>query len=223
MSWRVVCNRRRIGATVPSVATALHEKEGFVNNLTSNPEHREQVAKWAEENAHKTAIVAVESGWDDQAVGRVLGVPLGASIRKSIMPGIMTLKAENERMNAMLHMAVDRLGGTVESAPTQPLNFLQRIDELVDKEKQAQSMSELLCPVHAALDSRNELEPFDNCIACIRNQRDELLKALKSVLAFAVDEFECRKNSYLPDDGEDYAQYVKPAEDVVALIRAATE
>ena len=42
---------------MPSVATALHEKEGFVNNLTSNPEHREQVAKWAEENAHKTAIV----------------------------------------------------------------------------------------------------------------------------------------------------------------------
>lgn len=31
---------------------------------------------------------------------------------------------------ATLHMAVDRLGGTVEGAPTQPMNFLQRIDEL---------------------------------------------------------------------------------------------
>lgn len=34
--------------------------------------------------------------------------------------------------------------------------------------------AELLCPVHASLDARGKLEPFDNCIACIRVQRDEL-------------------------------------------------
>ncbi len=37
----------------------------------------------------------------------------------------------------------------------------------------------LLCPVHASLDSRDELKPFDNCIACIRNERDELRAELQ--------------------------------------------
>ena len=47
---------------------------------------------------------------------------------------ITELEAENNRLNGMLHMAVDRLGGEVEGAPTQPLNFLQRIDVLVAME-----------------------------------------------------------------------------------------
>jgi hypothetical protein len=34
--------------------------------------------------------------------------------------------------------------------------------------------SELLCPVHKNLDAEGKLKPFDNCIACIRNERDEL-------------------------------------------------
>ena len=38
----------------------------------------------------------------------------------------------------------------------------------------------LLCPVHSSLDQRGALKPFDNCIACIRNQRDELLEKLKN-------------------------------------------
>jgi hypothetical protein len=37
----------------------------------------------------------------------------------------------------------------------------------------------LLCPVHANLDADGKLRPFDNCIACIRNERDELRPILK--------------------------------------------
>lgn len=33
---------------------------------------------------------------------------------------------------------------------------------------------ELLCPIHKSLDDQDALEPFDNCIACIRVERDEL-------------------------------------------------
>jgi hypothetical protein len=34
------------------------------------------------------------------------------------------------------------------------------------------------CPVHKELSDSGKLKPFGNCVACIRNQRDELLKAL---------------------------------------------
>ena len=39
----------------------------------------------------------------------------------------------------------------------------------------AKKLSDLLCPPHANLDAAGHLEPFDNCIACIRVHRDELL------------------------------------------------
>lgn len=77
--------------------------------------------------------------------------------------------------DATIQMAVSRLGGIVEGNPTARHNFLQRIDELRKKESE---LDNLLCPVHASLDKRGDLKPFDNCIACIRNQRDELLSAL---------------------------------------------
>ena len=38
----------------------------------------------------------------------------------------------------------------------------------------AKRLADLLCPPHANLDANGKLEPFDNCIACIRNERDEL-------------------------------------------------
>ena len=38
----------------------------------------------------------------------------------------------------------------------------------------AKVLSELLCPPHANLDAIGHLEPFDNCIACIRVERDVL-------------------------------------------------
>jgi hypothetical protein len=39
--------------------------------------------------------------------------------------------------DATIQMACDRLGGLVEGSPPRPLNFLQRIDELVSVEKGA--------------------------------------------------------------------------------------
>lgn len=36
-----------------------------------------------------------------------------------------------------------------------------------------------LCPVHERLDKSGGLRPMDNCVACLRNERDEL-KALVS-------------------------------------------
>lgn len=44
--------------------------------------------------AWKAEALAVESEWDAQAVGALLGVELGASIRVAIQPGIATLQRE---------------------------------------------------------------------------------------------------------------------------------
>ena len=33
-----------------------------------------------------------------------------------------------------------------------------------------------LCPVHQSLDDSRKLEPLDNCVACIRAERNELRK-----------------------------------------------
>jgi hypothetical protein len=41
-------------------------------------------------------------------------------------------------------------------------------------EIEAKTLDDLLCPPHANLDHSGHLEAFDNCIACIRNERDEL-------------------------------------------------
>lgn len=51
---------------------------------------------------------------------------------------------------------------------------------------------ELLCPVHANLDRADKLEPFNNCVACIRNQRDELLKEKQALRELPGDEEEQR-------------------------------
>ena len=40
---------------------------------------------------------------------------------------------------------------------------------------------ELLCPIHVQLDRADKLEPFDNCVACIRVERDELRRAGKDL------------------------------------------
>jgi len=40
--------------------------------------------------------------------------------------------------------------------------------------EEAKELKDLLCPPHAKLDECGHLEPFDNCIACIRAERDEL-------------------------------------------------
>jgi hypothetical protein len=47
---------------------------------------------------------------------------------------------------------------------------------------------ELLCDVHKSLDERGELAPFRNCVACIRNHRDELLAATPAPCGISEEE-----------------------------------
>jgi GTP1/Obg family GTP-binding protein len=57
-------------------------------------------------------------------------------------------------------------------------------------EKVEADKNTLLCPVHASLDSRDKLKPFDNCIACIRNERDELrskIHRLETIISYIED------------------------------------
>lgn len=50
----------------------------------------------------KQECLAVESCWDVQAVGQLIGVPLGGDIRSAIQPAIETLRTENNRLRAAL-------------------------------------------------------------------------------------------------------------------------
>lgn len=53
-------------------------------------------AKVAELEAWKESAMAVEAQWDDQAVARELGLPLGSSIRAGILPAVKALKSQLE-------------------------------------------------------------------------------------------------------------------------------
>lgn len=41
----------------------------------------------------------------------------------------------------------------------------------------------MLCDIHFSLDKADKLEPFDNCVACIRVERDELRKSATEIQA----------------------------------------
>jgi hypothetical protein len=56
----------------------------------------ERLLQWKREQ------IAVESSWDAQAVGCVLGIKLGSAIRPNILPGITALKTEVERLTKEL-------------------------------------------------------------------------------------------------------------------------
>lgn len=83
----------------------------------------------------KTYLWEIETSADS-----VVGVFALAGIAKALMVSIDKLVTGEESMSAQileaqLDMAVGRLGGKVEGARTHRGNFLQRIDELVSKER----------------------------------------------------------------------------------------
>jgi hypothetical protein len=61
--------------------------EAEVARLTKK---RDELQRWKDEQ------LAVEAQWDPQAVARVLGLPLGVSVRAEILPGIRKLAAERD-------------------------------------------------------------------------------------------------------------------------------
>ena len=65
---------------------------------------------------------------------------------------------------------------------------------------EAKLRSELLCPVHASLDATGKLKPFDNCVACIRVERDELQAGMDDLLKSLkeISEYDGEPNSHDP-------------------------
>lgn len=57
----------------------------------------------------------------------------------------------------------------------------------------------------------------------LQSRNAALVRILSDSLGFVEDELETRKQSFLPDDGEDYARYIKAAEVLVAKITDAIE
>jgi hypothetical protein len=86
--------------------------------------------------------------WESGRIYGVGGLPMGTIIEGLTKPEAESmlcawrelqcgtpLELQVAMRDATLHMAVARLGGVVEGNPTGRHNFLQRIDELVEKEQ----------------------------------------------------------------------------------------
>ena len=86
-----------------------------------------------------------------------------------------------------LHLAEEYCNIDVEFCyPMPPYNERPKYSNLNTKQVERvehAALEDLLCPVHHSLDERGELRPFDNCLACIRNERDELREALAALHA----------------------------------------
>lgn len=74
------------------VAVAAWE---FAERLEKELKEVESLRKW------KTEMINLESGWDIQAVGKLLGISLGMSIRANIQSKIEELLSENARLEIM--------------------------------------------------------------------------------------------------------------------------
>lgn len=86
MAWRyygqfmVPCTEERLGAMAWRI---FREREAM-----------EYLRREAALQAWKQSQLEVEASWDDQAVGKELGVQLGQPIRPAILPGIIKLKQQ---------------------------------------------------------------------------------------------------------------------------------
>ena len=77
--------RERMAAAIAE-AIAITNKDWEAGNATLRHE-RDALAAW------RRSVLAVESSWDCQAVGKLLNLPLGSDIRANIEPGIRALLA----------------------------------------------------------------------------------------------------------------------------------
>ena len=82
-------------------ATLRHERDAAIAHAerarseyeNMNAAYQQLAEQHAELAAWKESALAVEASWDCQAVGKLLGLPLGSDIRAGIEPGIRALLA----------------------------------------------------------------------------------------------------------------------------------
>lgn len=72
-------------------------------DLVAAKEERDALKYW------KASALEVESTWDCQAVGKLIGATLGSSIRPQIQPAIEKLKADLAAKEAALNQALKKL------------------------------------------------------------------------------------------------------------------
>ena len=123
-----------------------HETDyGILSRLTSMIEKQDTLEREAVElRAWKDSAQRVESEWDAQAVGKLLGVPLGESIRANIQPRITAMLAALEAQ-----VEADRLSGIYQTYADAPTNwdapdYDRRCDEMHAAWMQAQDLAEKL-------------------------------------------------------------------------------
>lgn len=73
--------------------------------------------------AWKASALAIERTWDEQEVGRLLGLPLGASIKSAIEPGLRRVLAMQEELRA----TVERLPQTADGVRVYTHNVVYKV------------------------------------------------------------------------------------------------
>lgn len=99
-----------------------------------------------------------------------LALGMGKPIRV-VLPGVELEAPSYRPIGSWIKHPLVSIHSDVEEA----CQFVSSQPEAAGTGEPAKELSDLLCSVHANLDKAGKLKPFDNCIACIRNQRDELL------------------------------------------------
>lgn len=92
MTWKEQCGKAD-AAFETQLARALKAEEALAKVNLENAALRD----W------KESAQRVEAEWDVQAVGKLLGVPLGESVREHVQPKVAALAAEVEGLRARLH------------------------------------------------------------------------------------------------------------------------
>lgn len=85
------------------------------------------------------------------------------NIRKAALTGTRVASQAEEQLKRILWIAEMHLSAELGTVPV-----------LADGN---QPIRDYMCPVHRSLDEHDKLRPFDNCVVCIRNERNELRKA----------------------------------------------
>lgn len=101
---------RELAATNIKIQSVLDERKEVVERIVAeNSTLRMQCASLRD---WKESAMSLEMSWDEQAIGKILNLPLGTFIRPQILPAIQALRTRLERAESLIRELTDDRAGT---------------------------------------------------------------------------------------------------------------
>jgi len=105
-------------------------------DIWTGPPVAEEILRLATENEEQRTRITLLEASEVRIVNDAIEAAHDLSVKLEFAEArVAELEVEVLAKEATIHMAVARLGGEVEGAPTRRINFLQRIDELREIER----------------------------------------------------------------------------------------